>query len=80
MRSHRNCKRPGKHEDETLCFCEFPPRQVLGQSFINGWIPETWYAKAKRLHADGSDDECQAYIFELERIANSCYAMWRETL
>ena len=79
------CRRPGRHEDDDLCFCPEDPsdvRRLLAQSFINGWVGEQWYPEAKRLANDpaASQGQLDALLAKIEESANDCYGMWRQTL
>lgn len=82
--STRHCTRPTVHLDDRLCFCPDSGRdvrQVLAQTFINGWVGEAWMRDAKAKAADplATDEDLRALLWAIEDAANCAYWLWRDT-
>lgn len=83
--STKGCTRPNLEEDDRLCFCprqygeNFTHRMVLAQPFINGWVGETWMARAHAKAADpnATEEDLRKLLWDIEDAANGAYMLWR---
>jgi hypothetical protein len=78
------CPNRDEHAHEWICLCPIPGRghgvrQVLAQTWINGWLGEGLTKAANALAADEavSEERLWRMLKTLEDEVNGAFGMWR---
>jgi len=81
-----SCKNRKPGYSGWICLCPlagrgYSARQVLAQTFINGWLSREDVRAANKLAADPSSTEqqCEERLADLEEEVNHVYGMWEAT-